>query len=447
MKTLKKILFLGLAVLANCFIGGTLSAFAGVSPLIGAGALNAVAAISPLIVPSNVLRAGLYQELWTGDTIKAFRNSLQSIGWLQKIRSFDAQVAENNTIHFVELGGDPTVLVNQTTYPLDIESLEDADKAIALDKYQTRPTRITDDEARGLSYDKRSTVIERHRQAVDEKKIARALHALAPTSHTDKTPVLVATGTPDGNRLRLRVADVIALKAQFDKLKVPTQGRILVLCPEHVNDLLLEDTTFAQRYNNTKTGAIAPLYGFEIYEYVDAPYYKVSSREKKKFGTAVNEATDRCASIAFYAPRMMKATGETKAYIDEPGTQYQEWRYNLRHYFICLPLKDEAIGAIVSGISDEQAPTISGTDEVALKATATAATRTFATSNGEDITASSDAAWLTVSAEGKKVTFTPQAYTYTAGGTNPRTANVTIGIVGSSVTKEVVVKQTMAEQG
>ena len=365
--------------------------------------MNAVAAISPLIVPSNVLRAGLYQELWTGDTIKAFRNSLQSIGWLQKIRSFDARVAENNTIHFVELGGDPTVLVNQTTYPLDIESLEDADKAIALDKYQTQPTRITDDEARGLSYDKRSTVIERHRQAVDEKKIARALHALAPTSHTDKTPVLVATGTPDGNRLRLRVADVIALKAQFDKLKVPTQGRILVLCPEHVNDLLLEDTTFAQRYNNTQTGAIAPLYGFEIYEYVDAPYYKVSSREKKKFGTAVNEATDRCASIAFYAPRMMKATGETKAYIDEPDTQYQEWRYNLRHYFICLPLKNEAIGAIVSGISNEQAQTISGTDEVSLKAT------------------------------------------FIADATG--TANVTIGIVGSSVTKEVVVKQTMAEQG
>lgn len=346
---MKKILFFVMAVVINCFMGGTITAAVGLSPVIGAIGANAIAAVSPLIAPTgSALRAGLYSEIWTGETIKAFRNSLESLGWLNKIRSFDSQVANNNTINFVDLGGDPTVLVNNTSYPIGVETLADANKAITLDKYQTKATKVTDDEARGLSYDKIGSVIERHRDVVDETKYARALHALAPDSHAAKHPVLTTTGEADGNRLRLTVADVIKLKASYDALKVPVQGRVLVLCPEHVNDLLLQDSTFATRYNNTKDGKIADMYGFEIYEFVDAPKY--DNTGKKKAFNATTADTDRNASVSFYAPRMMKATGETKAYLDEPDTQDQEWRYNVRHYFICLPLKNEAIGALVSGV-------------------------------------------------------------------------------------------------
>ncbi len=343
---MKRILSFVVALVANSVVGGMLFAMVGASPMIGAAALNVVAAISPLFGIEG-LRAGLYQELWTGETIKAFRNSAESLGWLQKIRAYDAQVAQNNTINFVDLGGDPTVLVNNNSYPLGIESLSDANKPIGLDKYQTKATRVSEDEARGLSYDKKSTVIERHREIIDQTKFARALHALAPSEDSAKTPVLVTTGATDGTRKRLKVADVIALKAKFDALRVPVEGRILVLCPDHVNDLLLEDTSFAQRYNNTESGKIANMYGFEIYEYVDAPAFTVSSKKKLAYGAEL-AATDRSASVAFYAPRMMKATGETKAYIDEPDTQNQEWRYNVRHYFVCLPLKNEAVAAIVS---------------------------------------------------------------------------------------------------
>lgn len=343
---MKRILSFVVALVANSVVGGVLFALMGANPMIGAAALNVIAAISPLFGIEG-LRAGLYQELWTGETIKAFRNSAESLGWLQKIRAYDAQVAQNNTINFVDLGGDPTVLVNNNSYPLGIESLSDANKPIGLDKYQTKATRVSEDEARGLSYDKKSTVIERHREIIDQTKFARALHALAPSEDSAKTPVLVTTGATDGTRKRLKVADVIALKAKFDALRVPVEGRILVLCPDHVNDLLLEDTSFAQRYNNTESGKIANMYGFEIYEYVDAPAFTVSSKKKLAYGAEL-AATDRSASVAFYAPRMMKATGETKAYIDEPDTQNQEWRYNVRHYFVCLPLKNEAVAAIVS---------------------------------------------------------------------------------------------------
>ena len=95
--------------------------------------------------------------------IKAFRTDPEGLGWYSKIRSFD-QYVEKDVIHFVNIGGDPTVLVNNTSYPLEIEELEDGDKAVTLDKYQTKPTRITDDELYSLSYDKKATVIDATRR-------------------------------------------------------------------------------------------------------------------------------------------------------------------------------------------------------------------------------------------------------------------------------------------
>lgn len=340
------------ALLLNTLVGMIIASLIGFPIWAGAVAVNAIAILLGPIAPRFATRAGLYQEFWTGETIKAFRNSLESLGWINKIRSYDAQVANNNTIHFVDLGGDPTVLVNNTSYPLGVESLEDADKAIALDKYQTKATRVTDDEARGLSYDKCGSVIERHRDSVDQERYARAIHALAPSQDTAKTPVITANG-------KLKVADIIALKKRFDKLRIPTQGRVLVLCPDHVSDLLEQDTTFAQRYNNHTTGAISNQYSFDIYEFVDAPNYKLDGSVYKKvpFGSIAGENEVFCnASVAFYAPRMMRAGGDVKAYIDEPDTQNQEWRYNVRLYFICLPMKNEAIGAIVTAPAAEETP-------------------------------------------------------------------------------------------
>ena len=44
--------------------------------------------------------------------------------------------------------------------------------------------------------------------------------------------------------------------------------RQLVLCPDHVNDLLLTSQAFREQYNiDRNSGKVGNLYGFEIYEY------------------------------------------------------------------------------------------------------------------------------------------------------------------------------------
>jgi hypothetical protein len=347
---MKKFIFM-FALFVSMAVGVFFSAAAGMPAVAGGIVGGGVALLSPLFGIEG-LRAGVYTEVWTGEMIKAFRTSVESVGWLNRIRSYD-QYAENDAIHFVNIGGDPDVLVNNTTYPIPVQTIADADKVISLDKYQTKQTPVTDDELYAISYDKMSSLIERHRDNINEKKYSRALHALSPTGDGAGTPVILTTGatSTDGTHKVMTRADIVALKGKFDVLKVPVAGRVLVLCNDHVNDLLNSDQKFADQYYNYTSGKISNLYGFEVYEYADSPYYTVSTKAKLAYG-AVPAGTDRQASIAFYAPRIMKATGSTKTYYSEAKTDpaNQQNMINFRHYFICLPLKNEGLGAIVSGI-------------------------------------------------------------------------------------------------
>ena len=341
-------------LVANTALGAGIAHILSVPAVYGAVAVNGISLVSVIaggILPKNALCATIFTEVWTGEMTKAFRNAAESLGWYNAIRSYD-QYVENDVIHFVNLGGDPTVLVNNSTYPLAIETLADADKAISLDLYETKATAVTDNEIYAISYDKMKSVIERHKEAINAKKYAKALHAIAPTSNAATTPVLATTGTLTDGRRAITRADIIALKKKFDSLKVPISGRILVLCPDHVNDLLNVDQKFADQYYNYTTGKIAKLFGFEIYEFADSPYYTVATKAKVAFGAAVTD-TMSPASVAFHTSRVMKANGAIKTYASEAKNdpQYHRNLINFSARSICLPLKEEALGAIISALS------------------------------------------------------------------------------------------------
>lgn len=336
---------------ATSAMGATLGVAVGASPAAGAIALDSLAIGSSLmggVAPANAIRAGLYSEAWTGELVKAFRAATEAVGWYNKIRGYD-QYVKDDVIHLVDIGADPEVLVNNTTYPLEIENLEDGDIAVTLDKYQTKPTRVTDDELHALTYDKMASVVERHKEAFSETKFSRAIHSVAPAEHTAKTPVILTTGEAADDHKRLTRSDIIALKKAFDKAKVPAEGRILVLCADHVADLLEQDQKFAAQYYNYESGVISRLYGFEVYEFNACPYYSTSTKKKLAYG-AIPAATDKQCSVAFSTKRVMRADGSTKTYLQEAANNptTQENLFSMRTYTLCLPTKSEGLGAIVS---------------------------------------------------------------------------------------------------
>ena len=149
--------------------------------------------------------------------------------------------------------------------------------------------------------------------------------------------MLLTTGEVDGDRKRLTRRDIIALKKAFDKAKIPAEGRMLVLCADHVADLLEQDQKFAAQYYNYESGAINRMYGFEVYEYDACPYYNTSTKKKLAYGAVPATATDRQS---------------TKTYLQEAAANptTQENLFSMRTYTICLPTKAEGLGAIVSAL-------------------------------------------------------------------------------------------------
>lgn len=337
----------------NAIMGGVIGSVLGVAPMLGAVLFVMVAFMLGSFMPAGAAMEGVLTEVWTGEMVKKMRSG-DVATFLDGISDY-SQYAENDVIHMIDIGADPDVLVNNTTYPIAIQELEDGDIALKLDKFQTKATPVTDDELYALSYDKMDSVTERHGSAILEYKFAKAIHALAPDENTKATPVLKTTGGfVDGadatsGRLMLQRSDIVRLKDAFDKAKIPLQGRRLVLCTDHVNDLLMVDQKFAEQYYNYTTGKIANMYGFAVYEYVANPFFSSATSKKIKYGTAPTE-DDYQASVAYHEKRVFKATGSTTMYHSDAKTDpiYQRNLINFRHYFVVLPKKKDAMAAIIS---------------------------------------------------------------------------------------------------
>lgn len=351
----KKVFVLLAVILFNSITGVMLGAVCGISPIVSAAGMNVVAVVAGMF-PSEtgVLRAGVYKEIWTGELVKALRAGLEGT-WLDGIPD-SSSLVNNDVIHLVDVGVDPDVLINNTTYPIPLQALDDKDIPIGLDKFQTKVTPISDDELYAISYDKMSRVKESHSNAINDSKFTKAAHALCANENSEKTPVLTTTGEvdPETGRQRLLPADLVRMKAALDKLKVPAGKRRLVLCSDHVNDLLMADQKFKEQYNLNQTeGKVGRLYGFDIYEYGNTPLYSVAGKKKALDSTA--EAGEFQCSFAFYTQRVFKATGSTKMYYSEASTdpEYQRNKINFRHYFICMFKKADAGVVMRSGYQAE----------------------------------------------------------------------------------------------
>lgn len=265
----------------------------------------------------------------------------------------EGTITESNVIHVPTSEFAPDILINNTTYPIALQAYTDDQVLIQLDKYQTKVVTLTDDQVLGASYDRIDNATRKTVQKLASEKYGKAIHAIAPTSTAANTPVITATGgataeATAGGRLRLVYEDIVSLKEAFDAVDAPVDGRRLVLNSDHYNDLLRDRKNFGDQLVNYKTGDVAPtIAGFEIYQYVNMPYF-TSLNVKKAYGS-VPGGTDKKASIAFIKDNIAKKTGNTKQYFtaaaDNPTTQTNQLAY--RHYFIAVPFQAKWIGAIL----------------------------------------------------------------------------------------------------
>ena len=309
------------------------------------------------IFPNKVkglLFAGVYREIWTGELVESFQPEINA-SFLSEIPDESRHVqsssnGENQVIHLVDIGADPEVLINNTTYPIGYETLTDGDIAFQLDKFTTVATKVSDDELYAISYDKIAVVNKKHKNAILAKKFAKATHALAPQSNTINTPVRGTSGATVAGKKLATVNDIIDLGGDMSAAGIPDDGnRILILNTVHNTGIVKEVKDFYKDYLNIATGQLRPLFhGFKVYLYHAMPFYLAADNTKVSFGAVFNPAIHNVASVAFYAPDMFRAEGSTKMYYDEPTTQNHASAVNYRHYYLVSPKKARAIAALVT---------------------------------------------------------------------------------------------------
>lgn len=347
---MRKMITCIMAILFNAIAGATIGTAAGFDPVASAIGMNGISVLAGLLpMEMGILREGVYKEIWTGEVVKRLDAEL-SASWMEGIPDQSALV-QNDVIHLVDIGVEPDVLINNTTYPIPEQAITDADIPIGLDKYQTKVTPVTDDELHAISYDKMARVIGLHEPAISKARYRKAAHAICCSENTPKTPVLSTSGAvdPTTGRKRMVKADLIALKAALDNLGVPADGRRLVLNPEHVQDILMFDENFSRQYSlDNVNGKVGRLYGFDIFEYAATPYY--TTEGVKKAVDATPDAGEFRCSFAFYKDRIFRASGSLKMYFSRAETdpEYQKNKVNFRNYFICMPKMADCAAVMMS---------------------------------------------------------------------------------------------------
>ena len=285
----------------------------------------------------------LNKEVWINQLKENF---YPESGFLNFVLDFSSEV-ENDKIHIASAGIDPKVLVNNTTYPIKIVGREDEDNELELDTFETENTIVRRPEAIEYSYNKLESVVRQHRSTLQKSVAIKAAHSIAPNEDSEFTPLVLTTGAVDGNRKRLTFADILTLKERFDTAEIPLEKRYLVLHPKHVSDLLLEDLKLFKDLTNIVDGQPTRFAGFETLAFPHMATYNITGNIVKQVAYGAPSTNNFC-SFAFFGDEVMKADGDIYMYSREDDPEQRATIVGFDKRFICLPIRNKGIGAIVS---------------------------------------------------------------------------------------------------
>lgn len=287
----------------------------------------------------------LEKEIWVNQ-IK--ENFYPDSSFLKYGKDFSG-LTENDAINMAEAGLDPKVLINNTTYPINVIQRVDEPVKIELDKFETENTLVRRPDVIQYAYDQLESVLMGHRNQLRAKTAEKAAHAYAPEKDDVYTPVINTTGSANGTRKMLTFEDVLTLKERFDNMEIPVEERYLVLHPSHVTDLIRLDVKGFKDITDIVNGQPKRFAGFGILQFSRMPYYNLSTMEKLPWGVAAGAGAG-FASFAFQAGEVMKADGEVYMYerVDDPEHRATIVGFDKR--FIAVPIRNKGIGAIVSAL-------------------------------------------------------------------------------------------------
>ena len=327
-------------LLFNMLIALMFSAFCGIAALPAVGAsIVAGSAMSYIDKAPGMLFSGVQKEIWTDILLEGF---YPNTSFLVEGRDLSSLV-DYNTINLAEAGANPSVLIDNSSYPIAVSSRTDTPHTVPLKTLDTTSTVVRNIEAMESSYDKMSSVIYGHKQELARTAGKLAAWNWTPSSDATLTPVIAATGTLTNGYRTLLFADILTLRKRFDLADIPQEGRVLVLNPNHEADLIAQDLVlFKTAIANNE------LFGFKLYRTSITPIFNASTGVKCAYGAAAATSTDTYCSFAFQKDEVMKAMGTVEMFAKYKDPDNKGDVINFQMRYIALPLRTKAIAALYS---------------------------------------------------------------------------------------------------
>lgn len=280
--------------------------------------------------------AGVFKEIFTSIILALF---YPDSSWLNELTDMDHMV-EYNQINLAECGADPDVVEDNSTWPLTPTQRVDGAIKIPLATFDTKPTHVTNVDELETNYNKAESVTKQHANSLRKKASTSAAFNLAPQTHATATPVLKTTGADRGNGQKaLTYKDITELSLAFDDGDLPTEGRVLLLCPQHKADLKNENM---KQYKEMMSDGVID--GFKMYTFTGNPKYDAATGAKMPYGSA----TGAVCSIAFVGSEAMRAMGDIEGEPEKRWADYRGWLLGFQMRFVAIPFRKFGYGAIYS---------------------------------------------------------------------------------------------------
>lgn len=280
--------------------------------------------------------AGVFKEIFASIILALF---YPDASWLQELTDMDHMV-DNNAINLAQVGADPSVVENNSTWPLTPSQRTDTGIRIPLATFDTNPTHITNVEEMETAYNKAESVSRQHASTLYKKACMSAAFNLAPQAHAAATPVLATTGDVNKRGIKaLTYEDITNLSLAFDEGDLPAEGRILLLHPVHKADLKNEDIKLYKQMMADGT-----IDGFKIYSFTGTPKYNPTTGAKNAYGAA----TGNPSSVAIVTSEAMRAMGTIEGEPEKRWADYRGWLLGFQMRFVALPFRTYGYGAVYS---------------------------------------------------------------------------------------------------
>ncbi len=324
----------------NMMVALVLVAATGLSALpVVAGSLFTGTLLSITPKTPSALFSGVQKEIWTDILLEGF---YPQSDFLSEARDLSALV-DNNTINLAEAGANPSVLIDNTSYPIAVSSRTDVPKSLTLKTLDTTSTVVRNVDKMESSYDKMSSVIYGHKQELLRTACKLAAWNYAPASDATLTPVIACTGALVNGYRKMTFDDVLNLIVRLNLADVPQDGRILVLNPRHEADLQAADLALYKTAMSSGS-----LFGLKLYRTSQTPIFNASTGVKCAYGAAAAPSTDTYSSFFFQKDEVMKAMGDTEMFAKYKDPDNKGDVINFQMRFVALSLRTKGFGAIYS---------------------------------------------------------------------------------------------------